>query len=244
MVRCLKKFNSFFNIYWSNWGDIPQCRFIYVFPILSSLCFYLILNICHSQQVSSVGITFLPSLPFQNERNMRNQMFGSSNAPITVGFAGFCWIWKDLYCSNGAAISSIFPRCSIVNQTTRITNWLLPPPEAMSLFFKQPIAAIIFAIEVFSLDIWPLPPVAFAIGFHFWNHNFLTFFFGSDVLLPFKIEDDLLYPDVFFFFLGIVCGPNIYLFHRSILNGSKKYSTNKDSPSKATSTGCSYHGVL
>jgi CIC family chloride channel protein len=74
----------------------------------------------------------------------------------------------------------------------------------MSSIFKAPIAAIIFAIEVFSLDLTiasMLPLLLASLS------AILTsfFFLGDDVLLPFRVEDKFFISDApFYIILGIV----------------------------------------
>jgi CIC family chloride channel protein len=132
------------------------------------------------------------------------QMFGSLlTAPITIGFGGSVGL-EGPTVATGAAISSNISRMFHMNQTTRNLLIGCAAAGALSSIFKAPIAAIIFAIEVFSLDltIASMLPLLFAS-----ISAILTsyFFFGNDVLLPFKIEDKFIISDVpFYVLLGVV----------------------------------------
>ena len=93
-----------------------------------------------------------------------------------------------------------------MNQSTRNLLIGCAAAGAMSSIFKAPIAAIIFAIEVFSLDLTiasMLPLLLASLSAIITSY----FFFGSDVLLPFKIEDSFKIGDVpFYIILGLFAG--------------------------------------
>lgn len=141
----------------------------------------------------------------------RYQMVGSIlTAPLTVGFGGSVGL-EGPTVSTGAAISSNISRLFHMNQATRTLLIGAAAAGAMSSIFKAPIAAIIFAIEVMSLDLTlasMLPLLLASIS------GVLTsyFFFGSDILLPFDLQDDFIVNDIpYFMLLGIVAaGVSIY----------------------------------
>ena len=115
-------------------------------------------------------------------------MFGSMiAAPITVGFGGSVGL-EGPTVATGAAISSNLSRVLHVDQATRTLLIGCAAAGAMSSMFKAPIAAIIFAIEVFSLDLTLVSMVPLLLAS---VSAILTsyFFFGNDVLLPFKETD-------------------------------------------------------
>ena len=76
----------------------------------------------------------------------------------------------------------------------------------MSSIFKAPIAAIIFAVEVFSLDLTLvslIPLLLASISAIITSY----FFFGNDILLPFTIVDKFDLNDIpYYILLGIVAG--------------------------------------
>ena len=72
-------------------------------------------------------------------------------APFTVGFGGSVGLLGPAIAS-GSAISSNIGRLFHVNRNTRTLLIGCAAAGAISSIFKSPVAAIIFAVEVFSLD--------------------------------------------------------------------------------------------
>ncbi len=180
--------------------------FYFVFPIIGLILVYLVIKYIIRHKVSH-GI---PSTLFAISKHkgiMRKyQMFGSIlTAPLTVGFGGSVGL-EGPTVATGAAISSNISRMFHVNQTNRNLLIGCAAAGAMSSIFKAPIAAIIFAIEVFSLDLTiasMLPLLLASLSAIITSY----FFFGDDVLLPFKTQDVFHISDVpFFAILGIFTG--------------------------------------
>tara|TARA_R110002050_G_scaffold48356_3_gene112475 strand:+ start:31699 stop:33492 length:1794 start_codon:yes stop_codon:yes gene_type:complete len=180
--------------------------FYFVFPIIGLILVYLVIKYIIRHKVSH-GI---PSTLFAISKHkgiMRKyQMFGSIlTAPLTVGFGGSVGL-EGPTVATGAAISSNIARMFHMNQTNRNLLIGCAAAGAMSSIFKAPIAAIIFAIEVLSLDLTiasMLPLLLASISAIITSY----FFFGDDVLLPFKTEDVFKISDVpFFVILGLFTG--------------------------------------
>ena len=178
--------------------------FYFLFPILGLTLVYFIAKYIVRNKVSHGIPSTLYAISKRKGIIKRFQMFGSLlTAPITIGFGGSVGLEGPTVAS-GAAISSNISRMFHMNQTTRNLLIGCAAAGALSSIFKAPIAAIIFAIEVFSLDltIASMLPLLFAS-----ISAILTsyFFFGNDVLLPFKIEDKFIISDVpFYVLLGVV----------------------------------------
>ncbi|MBT2163489.1 chloride channel protein [Zobellia barbeyronii] len=180
--------------------------FYFVFPIIGLILVYLVIKYVVRHKVNH-GI---PSTLFaisQHKGIIRKyQMFGSLlAAPLTVGFGGSVGL-EGPTVATGAAISSNIARVFHMNQSNRNLLIGCAAAGALSSIFKAPIAAIIFAIEVFSLDLTiasMLPLLLASISAIITSY----FFFGDDVLLPFKIEDSFKLGDIpFFAILGVVAG--------------------------------------
>lgn len=180
--------------------------FYFAFPIIGLLLVYLIIKYVIQHKVSH-GI---PSTLFAISKHkgvMRKyQMFGSIlTAPLTIGFGGSVGL-EGPTVATGAAISSNISRMFHMNQTNRNLLIGCAAAGALSSIFKAPIAAIIFAIEVFSLDLTiasMLPLLLASLSAIITSY----FFFGDDVLLPFKTEDSFVIGDIpFFIILGLVTG--------------------------------------
>lgn len=126
-------------------------------------------------------------------------------APITVGFGGSVGL-EGPTVATGSAFSSNLSRLLHLNQSTRTLLIGCAAAGAMSSIFKAPIAAIIFAVEVFSLDLTLvslIPLLLASVSAVITSY----FFFGNDILLPFSIEDKFALGDIpFYILLGIVAG--------------------------------------
>jgi CIC family chloride channel protein len=180
--------------------------FYFVFPIIGLTIVYLIIKYVIRNKVSHGIPSTLFAISKKKGIMRKYQMFGSIlTAPITVGFGGSVGL-EGPTVATGAAISSNISKMFHVNQTTRNLLIGCAAAGAMSSIFKAPIAAIIFAIEVFSLDLTiasMLPLLLASLSGIITSY----FFFGSDVLLPFTIEDDFIISDVpFFLILGVFAG--------------------------------------
>ncbi len=171
------------------------------------------------------------------------QMFGSIlTAPITVGFGGSVGL-EGPTVATGAALGSNISRMFHMNQTNRTLLIGCAAAGAMSSIFKAPIAAIIFAIEVFSLDLTiasMLPLLLASLS------AILTsrFFFGGDVLLPFRIEDKFYLSDApFYIILGVVAA-FVSIYFTEVYDRIQKLFDKLTSPIKKLIVGGVGIGVL
>lgn len=177
--------------------------FYFIFPILGFTIVYLIIKYIIRNKVSHGIPSTLFAISKRKGIMKQYQMFGSLlTAPITVGFGGSVGL-EGPTIATGAAISSNISRMFHMNQTTRNLLIGCAAAGAMSSIFKAPIAAIIFAIEVFSLDLTiasMIPLLLASLSAVLTSY----FFFGDDVLLPFRIEDKFDISDApFYAILGI-----------------------------------------
>ncbi|MDX1603317.1 MAG: chloride channel protein, partial [Salinimicrobium sediminis] len=134
------------------------------------------------------------------------QMYASLlTAPITVGFGGSVGL-EGPTVATGASIGSNISRVFNMNQATRTLLIGCAAAGAMSSIFKAPIAAIVFAIEVFSLDLTLaslLPLLMASVSAILTSY----FFFGSDIILPFNLKDSFEIADVpYYILLGVLAG--------------------------------------
>ncbi|WP_047246699.1 chloride channel protein [Maribacter thermophilus] len=217
--------------------------FYFVFPIIGLILVYLVAKYIVRHKVSH-GI---PSTLFaisQNKGLIRKyQMFGSLlTAPLTVGFGGSVGL-EGPTVATGAAISSNIARMLHVNQSQRNLLIGCAAAGALSSIFKAPIAAIIFAIEVFSLDLTIvslLPLLLASISAIITSY----FFFGDDILLPFKIEDAFELKDIpFYIVLGTVAGLTSIYFTKVYVQINNYFET-IDSPIRRLIVGGIGLGIL
>ncbi|WP_428741550.1 chloride channel protein [Tenacibaculum sp.] len=178
--------------------------FYFVFPIIGFSLVYLVIKYIIRGPVSHGIPSTLFAISKRKAIMKQYQMVGSIlTAPITIGFGGSVGL-EGPTVATGAAISSNIARMFHMNQTTRNLMIGCASAGALSSIFKAPIAAIVFAIEVFSLDLTiasMLPLLLASLSAIMTSY----FFFGNDVLLPFRIEDVFTVADVpFYLFLGLV----------------------------------------
>ena len=217
--------------------------FYFIFPIIGFAITYLIIKYLIGNKINHGIPSTLYAISKRKGIMKRFQMFGSMiTAPITVGFGGSVGL-EGPTVATGAAISSNISRLFHMNQTTRTLLIGCAAAGAMSSIFKAPIAAIIFAIEVFSLDltIASLVPLLLAsISAIITSY----FFFGSDVLLPFRIEDKFVINDVpFYIVLGVIAG-FLSIYFTKVYEGVHNYFEKIESPIKRILIGGIGIGIL
>lgn len=123
-------------------------------------------------------------------------------APLTVGFGGSVGLLGPAVAS-GAAISSNFGRLLHVNPKTRSLLIACASAGAIASIFQSSIAAIIFAVEVFSLDLTMLSMLPLLLAS---ISGVLTsyFFLGDETLFNFAITDKFEIKDtLFYIILGV-----------------------------------------
>ena len=178
--------------------------FYFIFPILGLTLVYFIIKYVIRNKVSHGIPSTLFAISKKKGFIKRYQMLGSIfTAPFTVGFGGSVGL-EGPTVATGAALSSNLSRILHLNQANRTLLIGCAAAGAMASIFKAPIAALIFAIEVFSLDLTLASMLSLLLAS---ISGILTsyFFFGSDVLLPFKNTDPFTLSNVpFYMALGVV----------------------------------------
>ena len=180
--------------------------FYFVFPIIGLFFVYLMMKYVIRNKVSHGIPSTLYAISKRKGIMRQYQMIGSIlTAPLTVGFGGSVGL-EGPTVATGAAISSNMARLFHLNQPSRTLLIGCAAAGAMSAIFKAPIAAIVFAIEVFSLDLTLaslLPLLLASISAIITSY----FFLGNDRLLPLTIVDAFTLRDVpFYIFLGLAAG--------------------------------------
>lgn len=183
-----------------------HAAFYFLFPIIGFALVYLYIKYILRNKVNHGIPSTLFAISKKKGIMKRFQMFGSLiAAPITVGFGGSVGL-EGPAVATGAAFSSNLSRLLHLNQATRTLLIGCAAAGAMSSIFKAPIAAIIFAIEVFSLDLTLaslIPLLLASVSAIITSY----FFFGNDILLPFSIQDKFTLNDIpLYILLGVVSG--------------------------------------
>lgn len=180
--------------------------FYFVFPTIGFLFVYLIMKYVIKSKVSH-GIPSTLYAISQLKGVMKPfQMYGSIlTAPITIGFGGSVGL-EGPTVATGAAVGSNLARLLHVKQSTRTLLIGCAAAGALSAIFKAPIAAILFAVEVFSLDL----TLASLIPLFLASLSAITtsyFFFGTNQILPFEISREFILSDIpMYVLLGVVAG--------------------------------------
>lgn len=179
----------------------------FIFPIIGLFLVYSIKKFILKKEIGHGISTTLHSISKRNGIIERYKMFASLiTAPLTVGFGGSAGLQGPAV-STGAALGSNIAQLFHMNTKTRMLLVGCATAGAMSSMFQAPIAAIIFAVEIFSLDLAfaSLVPLLLAsVSAVITSY----FFIGTDVLFGFKLVDVFQVEDIPFyivlaFFTGI-----------------------------------------
>lgn len=162
--------------------------FYFVFPVIGLALVYFIIKKIIRKPIGHGIPSTLYAISKQKGIMQRFQMYASLiAAPITVGFGGSVGL-EGPTVATGASLGSNISRMFRMNQSMRTLLIGCAAAGAMSSIFKAPIAAIIFAIEVFSLDLTlvsMLPLLTASVSAILTSY----FFFGSDTIIPFELHD-------------------------------------------------------
>lgn len=135
----------------------------------------------------------------------RNIYLPLITAPLTVGFGGSVGLLGPAILS-ASATSSYLGRLLHIDRKTRSLLIACAAAGAIASIFKSPIAAIIFAVEVFSLDLTfasLLPLLIASVSSVITSY----FFLGDSVLFDFNVTDKFVIKDtLFYILLGIGTG--------------------------------------
>ncbi len=178
--------------------------FYFIFPLIGLALAYFIIKYGFKKKIGH-GIPSTLYAISKRQGIMRSfQMYASLiTAPLTVGFGGSVGL-EGPTVATGASIGSNIARLFQMNQNSRTLLVSCAAAGAMSAIFKAPIAGIIFAIEVFSLDLTLvslLPLLIASVSAILTSY----FFLGSNILLSFNLKDPFLISEVpFYIILGVL----------------------------------------
>lgn len=180
--------------------------FYVIFPAVGFLLVYWVKKYIIRKEVSHGIPSILYAVAKQKGIMKRFQAYGSIlTAPITIGFGGSVGLEGPMVVT-GAGISSQVARLFHINQSDRMLLLACACAAALAAIFKVPLAGILFAIEVFGLDLTlsSLLPLFIAS-----LSGVLTsyIFFGNAALLPIYVGDSFLMHNIpFYLLLGVVGG--------------------------------------
>ncbi|MGB5386094.1 MAG: chloride channel protein [Eudoraea sp.] len=175
----------------------------FITPIIGLTLVYLYVKFVHKEKLEHAISSILFALSKKKGIISAKKIFlPLVTAPLTVGFGGSVGLLGPAVAS-GAAISSNVAQLLHINAKTRSLLIACASAGAIASIFQSPIAAIIFAVEVFSLDltmISMLPLLLASIS------GVLTsyFFLGDESLFSFSITEKFEIKDTFFYIvLGV-----------------------------------------
>ncbi|WP_369048454.1 chloride channel protein [Tenacibaculum sp. UWU-22] len=177
--------------------------FYFIFPIIGLFFVLLIIKYIVKNKVGHGIPSTLYAISKQKGIMPQHQMWASIlTAPLTVGFGGSVGL-EGPTVATGSALGSNLAQLFRLNQTTKTLLIGAAAAGAMSSIFKAPIAAIVFAVEIFSLELTlasMIPLLLASITAILTSY----FFLGDDVLLHFNLQDKFVLKDVpFYILLGI-----------------------------------------
>lgn len=178
----------------------------FILPVVGLFLVYLFVKYISKKDVDHAIPSILFKLSKRSGLIERSKIYiPLITAPLTVGFGGSVGLLGPAIAS-GSAISSNLGKLFHVNQKTRTLLIGCAAAGAISSIFKSPIAAIIFAVEVFSLDLTfasLLPLLIASVASVITSY----FFLGDDLLFNFNFSDKFEIKDTLFYIaLGIGTG--------------------------------------
>ncbi|WP_298779831.1 chloride channel protein [uncultured Polaribacter sp.] len=172
----------------------------FIFPIIGLILVYYIKKKIIKKEIGHGISTTLHAVSKRNGMIEKYKIYASLiTAPITVGFGGSAGLQGPAV-STGAALGSYVSQMFHMNAKTRMMLIGCATAGAMSSMFKAPVAAIIFAVEIFSLDLAfasLIPLLLASVSAVLTSY----FFFEKDALLGFKLVDAFQIKDIFYYIL-------------------------------------------
>ncbi len=175
----------------------------FVLPVLGLTLVYLYVKFVHKEKLEHAISSILFALSKKKGILAVKQIYTPLiAAPLTVGFGGSVGLLGPAVAS-GSAASSYLSRLFHIDAKTRSLLVACASAGAISSIFQSPIAAIIFAVEVFSLDLTMLSVLPLLLAS---ISGVLTsyFFLGNEVLFNFSLTEGFdLNDTLFYLVLGV-----------------------------------------
>jgi CIC family chloride channel protein len=163
-----------------------QNQLYFILPFIGLLLVYWFVKYVSKKPISHAIPSILYSLSKKGGVLERTKIyFPLITAPLTVGFGGSVGLLGPAIAS-GSAISTNLGKLFHIDSKTRTLLIGCATAGAISSIFKSPIAGIIFAVEVFSLDLsfaMLLPLLIASISAVLTSY----FFLGDELLFNFNI---------------------------------------------------------
>ncbi|MEM1003339.1 MAG: chloride channel protein, partial [Bacteroidota bacterium] len=178
----------------------------FILPVIGLFLVYLFVRYISKQPLDHAIPTILYSLSKRGGiLDKRNIYLPLVTAPLTVGFGGSVGLLGPAI-GSASTISSNLGRLMHIDRKTRSLLIGCAAAGAIASIFKSPIAAIIFAIEIFSLDLTfasLLPLLMASVSSVITSY----FFLGDEILFDFQVTEKFRIKDtVFYLILGLGTG--------------------------------------
>ena len=210
------------------WFKSFQSSLYFILPIIGLILVYHIKKRLIKHEVGHGISDTLYAISKKSGIISRSKIFSNLIlAPLTAGFGGSVGLQGPAV-STGAAFGSTVAQLFRMNTKTRMLLIGCASAGAMASMFKAPIAALIFALEVFSLDVAfaSLVPLLLASVSAVITSYFFT---GTDILLRFELIDKFEISDILFYvILGIGTGIASVYFSKmyfAIINFFKRFKS-------------------
>ncbi len=217
--------------------------FYFIFPIIGLFLVLILVKYVIKKKVGHGIPSTLYAISKLKAIMPPHQMWASIlTAPLTVGFGGSVGL-EGPTVATGAALGSNFSRLLHLNQTKRTLLVGAAAAGAMSSIFKAPIAAIVFAVEIFSLELTMTSMVPLLLAS---VTAVLTsyFFLGDDVLLHFRIDDKFKLNDVLFFIMLGITSATTSIYFSKMYFGIDDFFKKFSNPFKRLIIGGTLLGVI
>lgn len=160
----------------------------FILPVIGLTLVYLYVKYVHKEKLEHAISSILFALSRQKGIIAAKKIITPLvTAPLTVGFGGSVGLLGPAV-ATGAALSSNVSQLMHINSKDRSLLIACASAGAIASIFQAPIAAIIFAVEVFSLDLTMLSMLPLLLAS---ISGVLTsyFFLGDETLFNFAVEE-------------------------------------------------------
>ncbi|WP_318312321.1 chloride channel protein [Flagellimonas crocea] len=185
---------------------ISENQLYFILPTIGLTLVYLYVKFIHKEPLQHAVSSIIFSLSKKRGLLKLKDIYTPLiTAPLTVGFGGSVGLLGPAV-KSGSAVSSNLSRFFHIDAKTRTLLVACASAGAIASIFQSPIAAIIFAVEVFTLDLTMmsmLPLLLASIS------GVLTsyFFLGNEVLFSFSLSEGFKLEDTaFYVLLGVGTG--------------------------------------
>lgn len=175
-------------------------------PLIGLILVHLYVKFVHMEHLSQAVSSILFVLSKKGSKlSLKHCYTPLLTVPVTVGFGGSVGLLGSAIAS-GSALSSQVSRLLHLDVKKRSLLIACATAGAISSIFQSPIAAVIFALEVFSLDLTMLSLMPLLLAS---VSGVLTryFFLGNELLFDFQLQGGFELKDtLYYIFLGLATG--------------------------------------